>query len=84
MQHLNCSGDVITNGARFWSTREIKSRIIMAKAAFNKLKSLFVSTLNLNLEKEPVKCYIWSIALCGAETWTLGKVDKTYQESFEM
>jgi hypothetical protein len=29
-----------------------------------------------------VKCYIWSIALYGAETWTLRKVDQKYLESF--
>jgi hypothetical protein len=34
--------------------------------------------------KKLVKCYIWSIALCGAETWTLRKVDQKYLESFEM
>jgi hypothetical protein len=26
--------------------------------------------------KKIVKCYIWSIALYGAETWTLCKVDQ--------
>jgi hypothetical protein len=31
-----------------------------------------------------VKCYIWSIALYGAETWTLRAVDQKYLESFEM
>jgi hypothetical protein len=31
-----------------------------------------------------VKCYIWSIALYGAETWTLQKVDQKYLGSFEM
>jgi hypothetical protein len=31
-----------------------------------------------------VKCYIWSIALYGDETWTLRKVDQKYLESFEM
>jgi hypothetical protein len=28
--------------------------------------------------------WIWSIALYGAETWTLRKVDQKYLESFEM
>jgi len=41
----------------------------MAKAAFNK-KALFTSKLYLNLKKKLVKCYIWSNALCGADTWT--------------
>jgi hypothetical protein len=31
-----------------------------------------------------VKCYVWSIALCGAETWTLRAVDQKHLESFEM
>jgi hypothetical protein len=56
----------------------------MAKAAFNKKKTLFTSKLNLNLRKKLVKFYIWSIALYGAETWTLGKVDQKCLESFEM
>jgi hypothetical protein len=56
----------------------------MAKAAFNKKKNLFTSKLDLNLRKKLVKCYIWSIALYGAETWTLRKLDQKYLESFEM
>jgi hypothetical protein len=64
--------------------REIKSRIAVAKAEFNKKKTLFTSKVNLNLRKKLVKCYIWSTALCDAETWTLRKVDQTYLESFEM
>ena len=31
-----------------------------------------------------VKCYIWSMALYGAETWTLQAADQKYLESFEM
>jgi len=31
-----------------------------------------------------VKCYIYSIALYGAETWTLRAVDQKHLESFEM
>ncbi|PNF36607.1 hypothetical protein B7P43_G13846 [Cryptotermes secundus] len=65
-------------------TCEIKSRIAMAKAAFSKKKNLFTSKLDLNLRKKLVKCYIWSIALYGAETWTLRAVDQKHLESFEM
>ena len=39
-------------------TREIKSRIAMAKAAFSKKKTLFTSKLDLNLRKKLIKCYI--------------------------
>jgi len=31
-----------------------------------------------------VKCYIWSIALYGAETWTFRALDQKHLESFEM
>jgi len=56
----------------------------MAKAAFNKKKTLFTSKLELNLRKKLVKCYIWSMALYGAETWRLRAADQKYPESFEM
>jgi hypothetical protein len=56
----------------------------MAKAAFNKKMTLSTSTLDLELRKKLVKCYIWSIALYGAETWTLRAVDQKHVESFEM
>ena len=47
----------------------------MAKAAFNKKRALFISTLDLELRKKLVKCYIWSMALYGPETLTLRAVD---------
>jgi len=75
-------GSLLTNDGR--CTREIKSRIAMAKAAFSKKKTLFTSKLNLNLRKKLIKCYIWSMALYGAETWTLRAADQKYLESFEM
>ena len=31
-----------------------------------------------------MKCYIWGMALYGAETWTLRAADRKYLESFEM
>ena len=55
----------------------------MAKAAFGKKKTLFTSKLDLNLRKKLIKCYIWSIAFYGAETWTLRAADQKYLESFE-
>jgi len=73
---------MLTNDGR--CTCEIKRRIAMAKAAFNKKGALFTSTLELELKKKLVKCYIWSIALYGAETGTLRAVDQKQLESFEM
>jgi hypothetical protein len=40
--------------------------------------------MDLEARKKLVKCYIWSIALYGAETWTLRAVDQKHLESFEM
>jgi hypothetical protein len=82
VEGFNYLGSMITNDAR--CTREIKKRIAMAKSAFNKKKTLFSSKLNLELRKKLVKCYIWSIDLYGAETWTIRKLDQKYLESFEM
>jgi len=56
----------------------------VATAAFNKVKALFTSKLDLNLGKKLVTCYIWSIALYGVETWTPRKVDQKYLECFEV
>jgi hypothetical protein len=47
-------------------------------------KELFTSKLDLNTRKKLVKCYIWSIALYGAETWILWKADQKKLESFEL
>jgi hypothetical protein len=55
------------------------------KAAFNKKRALFTSTLDLELRKKLVKCcYSWSIALYGAETWTLRAADQKHLESSEI
>ena len=44
----------------------------------------FTSKLDLELRKKPVTCYMWNIALCDAEIWTLRAVDQEHPESFEM
>jgi hypothetical protein len=43
-------GSKITNDAIY--TREIRSRIAIAKASFNKKKTLFTNKLDLNLKKK--------------------------------
>jgi len=45
-------------------------------------KSAFTSKWDLNLRKKLLKCYVWSIAVCGTETWTVRKVNQDYLESF--
>jgi hypothetical protein len=56
----------------------------MAKAAFSKKKIIFTSKLGLHLRKKVVECYMWSIALYGAETCTIREVDQKYLEGFGM
>jgi hypothetical protein len=51
---------------------------------FKKKKAVFTSKMDLELRKKLLKCYIWSIALNGAETWTLRAVDRKHLASFEM
>ena len=81
VEYFKCLGSMINDSRH---TRDIETRITMEKAAFNRKKTLFTSKLDLNLRKKLVKCYIWSIALHGAETWTLRKIHQKYLESFEM
>ena len=59
MECFKYLGSLLTNDGR--CTREIKSRIAMAKAAFNKKKTLITNILDLNMRKKLVKCYIWSM-----------------------
>jgi hypothetical protein len=69
----------------FWRNEFISNvslRFDISKAAFNKKRALFTSTLVLELRKKVVKCYFWSIALYGAETWTLRAVDQKQLEKF--
>jgi hypothetical protein len=74
---------MITNDARY--TREIKPRIGMATVVFNSnKKTLFNSKLDLDIRKKLEKGCIWSLALCGAESWTIREVEHKCMESFEM
>uniref|UniRef100_A0A8D8TDU0 Craniofacial development protein 2 n=1 Tax=Cacopsylla melanoneura TaxID=428564 RepID=A0A8D8TDU0_9HEMI len=75
-------GMILSNGS---CTEEIRSRISMGKAAFEKVKHLLIARrIPLKLRKRFAKCYVWSVVLYGAETWTLRKKEEKYLESFEM
>jgi hypothetical protein len=62
----------------------LNCRSAMVKTAFNKISALFTSKMGLELRKKLVKCYIWSIAVYDAETWTLRALHQKHLESFEM
>lgn len=76
-------GSLITEDGR--STKEINKRINHAKRAFYDKKQLLTSNgISTNTKKQFIKTYIWSIALYGCETWTIGKTDRRKIEAFEM
>ena len=82
VDHFKYLGSVLTRDC--YCTREIKMRIVIAKEVFNRKMSLLTSKMNIELKKKLVRCYVWSIALYGSETWTLRKLERKYLESFEM
>jgi len=63
---------------------EVKIRIAMAKEAFNRRRNVFCGPLDKDLRKRLVECLVWSVALYGAETWTLRRNEEKRLEAFEM
>ena len=75
-------GSIIKKDNR--SKRDIKSRIAQAKKAFAEKRNLLTSTIEISIRKRFLKTYVWSVALYGCETWTIGKEEKRRIEAFEM
>ena len=86
VKYFKYLGSMITNDAR--CTCEIKSKIAMAKDAFNKKKTLFTSKPYLNLKKKLVKfkeSATYGQQLCMVlKIKTLQKTDHKYLKSFEV
>jgi hypothetical protein len=58
-------------------THDIEYRTAMTRASTVLQEEIyFTSKLNFNLGNKLIKYYNWSMALYGAETWTLRKADK--------
>ena len=55
--------------------KNIKTRIAMAKTAFDKHRMLLTRSINLELRKQLVKVLVWSVMLYGSEVWTLRKTN---------
>jgi len=75
-------GSKITRDGR--SKVDIKSRLAQGRSAFYKKKSLLVSNIDLGIRKTFLQQYVWSTALYGSETWTLGKSERRNVDAFEM
>jgi hypothetical protein len=57
---------------------------VVFSAALNTKQTILTNILDFNPRKKLVKCCIWSVAVYGAENWTLRKVYQKYLYSFEM
>ena len=75
-------GSLITEDCR--CTAEIKRRIAMGKESFWNRGELLRGKLKMDLKKRMIKSLVWSVALYGAETWTMGKAEVERLEAFEM
>jgi hypothetical protein len=51
----------------------IRGRIDLAKKAFINMRELMTRNFTKNVRKKLLKSFVWSIALHGAETWSMGK-----------
>ncbi|XP_071823117.1 uncharacterized protein [Apostichopus japonicus] len=63
---------------------EIRARVAMAKETFKPHNSLFTASLELQLKKRLMKCFVWGVFLYGSETWTLRKEDRKRIDALEM
>ena len=62
-------GSMITSDGK--CEKDITSRIGMAKAAFWELKAILTNRhISYETRLRVLKCYVWSVLLYGAETWT--------------
>ena len=65
-------GSIVTRDAG--CVDEIKTRINIAKSAFNKVKHLVTNrSISMNLRKRFIKSYVWSTLMYGCEAWTVKK-----------
>ncbi|KAJ4445719.1 hypothetical protein ANN_12404 [Periplaneta americana] len=64
--------------------QKVKRRIAMAKEDFNRKRSIFYGPVEKELRKKLVKCFVWSVTMYRAETWTLRRSEEKRIEAFEM
>ena len=65
--------------------KEIKTRIGMAKTAFERNRKLLTAkTMDLRLRVRLARCLVWSVALYGSETRTMKKKEAQEIEALEM
>jgi DNA-binding protein YbaB len=82
VKYFKYLGSIITEDGR--SLTDIKTRIALAKDAFNKRKELLTRELSKTLKKRMVKVLIWPVVLYGCETWTLRSDEIDKLQALEM
>src|SRR6266516_1143529 len=75
-------GSVITEDER--SHSDVKTRIAMAKDAFNKRKELLAKGLSMKLKKRMIKVLVRPVVLYGCATWTLLQDEINRLQALEM
>src|SRR5688572_15306304 len=63
---------------------DVKTRIALAKDAFNKRKELLTKGLSRTLKTRLVKVLVWPVVLYGYKTWTLWRAEVDKLEALEM
>ena len=87
---ITLNGERIEHGLGAWITEdgrcdtEIRSRIALAKAAFNRRNELLTNNMSQSVKKKIMKAVVWSVFLYGLETWTVNSDIIQRIEAFEM
>jgi hypothetical protein len=63
---------------------DVKTRIALAKEAFNKRKEFLTKGLCRTLNKRMVNVMVWPVVLYGCETWTLEREEIDRLTALEM
>ena len=76
-------GSILAQNGKF--DEEIRTRIVIAKEAFNKVKNLVTNTgILVGLRKRFIKAFVWSTFLYGCEAWNISKVMERRIAALEM
>src|SRR5688572_32510824 len=75
-------GAIISEHGR--SLNDVKTRIALAKDAFNKRNELLTKGLSRSLKTRLVKVLVWPVVLYGCEKWTLRRAEIDKLEALEM
>ena len=75
-------GSIFTEAGK--NKEDIIQQVKEAKVMFNNEKQLFcLNNFSLEIKKKLIKSCIWSVALYGSETWTLGKKEERVKNASE-